>query len=192
MQIQRYPALSCGSQVLHFPFQVAWTRLFAYSLCADLHVSQERLHKKNQDLVSLYREKCARVNKIITSYNALRSRNMKSQVKSALSGTTSQALDSLPRNVSSLLAQPLTTSASNVNLDPHNRSRISPGTPSARRREAHPVNLEGVEQLHRYQRSGTGSSRGVKRTLDAATTVMPPPVPPMANPRPRKRYRIPV
>ncbi|KAB8238093.1 uncharacterized protein BDW43DRAFT_297037 [Aspergillus alliaceus] len=117
--------------------------------------THEQLQKKNQELVDLYREKRKKLTQITNLYNQLKSRAMRSHLQTAPSDSVSQALNSLrpPRN------EPSITSTSK-------RPSSLPGplqTPS----------LQGVEQLYRYQRSGTGSSKGARKRTDA--TVMSPP-----------------
>lgn len=135
-----------------------------------MQTAQEQLQKKNQELFEMYREKSKKFTQITNLYNLLKSRAMKSQMQTAASDSVSQALNSLAsRNEPS-------TSGSNR---PMSVSQV-PQTPLSHN---YPVNQEGVEQLHRYQRSGTGSSRG-KRKSDR--TVMPPPNRPIGTARPSR------
>ncbi|EAW16295.1 uncharacterized protein NFIA_056440 [Aspergillus fischeri NRRL 181] len=134
----------------------------------DMQATEEQLRKKNQELVNLYREKCKKFAQITNLYNLLKSRAMRSQMKTAASDTVSQTLNSLGNsgNAPSVsgLSRPMGVSQ-------------PPQTPASHQGNPHPVNLEGVEQLHRHQRSGTGSSKGTKQKVDAA--VMPPPTVPV-------------
>ncbi|BCR90289.1 uncharacterized protein ACHE_60175S [Aspergillus chevalieri] len=137
---------------------------------SDMQTAQEQLKKKNQELFEMYRDKSRKFTQITNLYNLLKSRAMKSQMQTAASDSVSQALNSLgSRNG-------VSTSASNR---PMSMAR-DPQTPSSKQYGNYPVNQEGVEQLHRYQRSGTGSSKG--RRDDIVT--MPPPSRPMGTPRP--------
>jgi len=118
-----------------------------------MELNQQQLHKKNQELVEMYREKCKKHAQMTNLYNLLKNRAMRSQMQTAASDTVSNTLNSLPgtRN------EPLTTSHT-PSRPPHNQ---------------YPVDQEGVEQLHRYQRSGSGSSRGANRRDESS--MMPPP-----------------
>lgn len=111
--------------------------------------TQDQLQKKNQELVDMYREKSKKFTQITNLYNLLKSRAMRPQIQTAASDSISQTLKTLG-------------------------NKGPPQTPSSRQQKTFPVDREGVEQINRYQRSGTGSSKGLrKRTADGAT--MPPP-----------------
>ncbi|GAQ03086.1 E3 ubiquitin-protein ligase CCNB1IP1 [Aspergillus lentulus] len=153
----------------------------------DMQATEEQLRKKNQELVDLYREKCKKFAQITNLYNLLKSRAMRSQMKTAASDTVSRTLNSLGNSGN----EPSVSGMSR----PMGVSR-PPQTPTSRQGNPHPVNLEGVEQLHRHQRSGTGSSKGAKQKVDAA--VMPPPTVPVnlrnrsiPNATPQQRTRLP-
>ncbi|OJJ37694.1 hypothetical protein ASPWEDRAFT_171161 [Aspergillus wentii DTO 134E9] len=130
----------------------------------DLQTNQEQLRKKSQELVDMYREKSKKFTQINNLYNLLKSRAMKSQMQTAVSDSVSHTLNSLgsSRNgpVTSVSNKPM------VDLQPLQ-------TPAGNQRNEFPVNQEGVEQLHRYQRSGIGSSKGAKTKADMV--AMPPP-----------------
>lgn len=134
----------------------------------------DQLQKKNQELVDMYREKSKKFTQITNLYNLLKSRSMRHQIQNAASDSISQALKSLvPQNAARMQSTPL-----------NGPSAISPPRPP----DVFPFNREGVEQIHRYQRSGTGSSKGVRRRSDAA--AMPPPSRPkgtLRNPAPSAR-----
>ncbi|PYI11525.1 cyclin [Aspergillus sclerotiicarbonarius CBS 121057] len=138
---------------------------------SDMQTTQEQLRKKNQELVDMYREKCKKFTQMTNLYNLLKSRAMRSQMQTAATDTVSQALNSLTasRNDPSGLAS----------IPPE--ASGPPQTPLSRQPNVYPVNQEGVEQLHRHQRSGTGSSKGAKQKAD--NSAMPPPSRPMENPR---------
>ncbi|KAF4253354.1 hypothetical protein KXW98_002082 [Aspergillus fumigatus] len=153
----------------------------------SMQATEEQLRKKNQELVNLYREKCKKFAQITNLYNILKSRAMRSQMRTAASDTVSQTLDSLGNSVNarsvSGLSRPMGVSQ-------------PPQTPASHQGNPRPVNLEGVEQLHRHQRSGTGSSKSTKQKVDAA--VMPPPTVPVnlrnrsiPNATPQQRTRLP-
>ncbi|RAH50337.1 uncharacterized protein BO95DRAFT_352703 [Aspergillus brunneoviolaceus CBS 621.78] len=135
----------------------------------DMQTTQDQLRKKNQELVDMYREKCTRFTQITNLYNLLKSRAMKSQMQTAATDSVHQTLNSLP-----LPLPPLPQSQSH-------QTSMPPQTPLHR----YPVDREGVEQLHRHQRSGTGSSKGAatqiqkqKQKQNADAVAMPPPLPP--------------
>ncbi|RAK76834.1 uncharacterized protein BO72DRAFT_430028 [Aspergillus fijiensis CBS 313.89] len=148
---------------------------------SDMQTTQEQLRKKNQELVDMYREKCTRFTQITNLYNLLKSRAMKSQMQTAATDSVHQTLNSLP-----LPLPPLAHSQSH-------QTSMPPQTPLHR----YPVDREGVEQLHRHQRSGTGSSKGAatqqqkqkkKQKQNADAVAMPPPLPPgrlLGDPRHR-------
>lgn len=145
------------------------SRLSIYILSNDMspdtQTMQEQLRKKNQELADMYREKCKKFTQITHLYNVLKSRAMRSQMQNA---AASQAFNDLeiPRNgPSSLVAQ--THSA-----------QVPPQTPSAFQQRTYPLDLDGVEQLHRHQRSGTGSSKGTKQKSNP-TAMAPPSRPPV-------------
>ncbi|KAL4803868.1 hypothetical protein BDV18DRAFT_40160 [Aspergillus unguis] len=129
------------------------------SRLGDMQAAQEQLRKKNQELADMYREKCKKFTQITHLYNILKTRAMKSQMQTA---AASEAVDSVepPRNGLTGLAM------RNIGVS------APPQTPSTFQQRTYQVDLEGVEQLHRHQRSGTGSSKGPKQK-DAM--AMPPP-----------------
>jgi E3 ubiquitin-protein ligase CCNP1IP1 len=144
-----------------------------------MQATHEQLQKKNQELVDLYRDKCKKFTQITNLYNLLKSRAMRSHLQTAASDSVAQALNSLgaKRNGPS-------TSASNRPLG----AAILPPTLSSRQQNIFPVEQEGVEQLHRHQRSGTGSSKGVRGVNKKADTAAMPPPSRSGNTRSRKSY----
>ncbi|KAE8139081.1 cyclin [Aspergillus pseudotamarii] len=138
---------------------------------SDMQATHEQLQKKNQELVDLYREKCKKFSQITNLYNLLKSRAMRTHMQTAASDSVSQALNSLGASRNDPPA-----STSNRQVGP----LLPVQTLSHRQQNIFPVDQEGVEQLHRYQRSGTGSSKGAMKRADA--TAMPPPSLP-GNPR---------
>ena len=134
-----------------------------------MQTSQDQLRKKNQELVDMYREKCKKFTQMTNLYSLLKSRAMRSQMQTAATDTVSQALNSLNvlrNDPSGLASRPPETSG-------------PPQTPLSRQSNVYSINQEGVEQLHRHQRSGTGSSKGAKQKAD--TAAMPPPSRPVEN-----------
>ncbi|CAP96950.1 Pc21g20530 [Penicillium rubens Wisconsin 54-1255] len=153
---------------------------------SDMQSSQEDLQKKNQELNDMYRDKNNKLAQMTNLYNLLKARAMKSRMQTAASDTVSQALSSL--NAPPPVSMPLSNTSS---LPPAPVTR-HPKTPTF------PVNPDGVEQLHRYQRSGTGSSKRA-RTKTPREAPMPPPDRPNwdgrnskgPDPAPQHRTRLP-
>lgn len=134
-----------------------------------MQLGQEQLHKKNQELVEMYREKSKKHTQVTNLYNLLKSRAMRSQIQSAASDSVAHTLESFsgPR--------PQSTSFPDLNQS------LSSHTPAPRvnQQDQYPIDHSGIDQLHRHQKSGSGSGNGNTRTdmghdkLDV--TSMPPP-----------------
>lgn len=126
--------------------------------------AQEDLQKKNQELNDLYRDKNNKLSQMTNLYSLLKARAMRSRMQTAASDTVSQALNSLP----SLNVPPSVSVA---------RSAMSPTIPAQVSRhlktQSYPVDTEGVEQLHRHQRSGTGSSKRARTKTPNAAPILP-------------------
>lgn len=126
---------------------------------------QAQLEQKNDELYQKYHDKSKKYDQITNLYNLLKSRTMGSQAQTAV-------LKSAPHVINSFAHPPST---------PGSITQV-PGTPS----QDFPVTKESIGRLHRYQRSGTGSSSGRK--------AMPPPkrptriTKPMATPQYRTRF----
>ena len=126
----------------------------------DMQSAQDDLQKKNQELNDLCRDKTNKLSQMSNLYNLLKSRAMRSRMQSAASDTVSQTLLTLNAPTSI----PLATDSSR---GPASSSRF-PRTPPF------PINKDGVEQLHRHQRSGTGSSKGTRPKTSRENTMLPP------------------
>lgn len=126
---------------------------------------QEDLQKKNQELNDMYRDKNNKLAQMTNLYNLLKARAMRSRMQTAASDTVSQTLSSLNA------PPPASITRSEVPALPLAPVTRNPKTPTF------PVNQDGVEQLHRYQRSGTGSSKRA-RTRTTREAPMPPPARP--------------
>lgn len=161
-----------------------------------MQTTQDQLHKKNQELVDLYRDKSKKFTQITNLYNLLKSRAMRSQMQTAASDSVSRTLDSLEtRNepgttlsdrCAGVSRSPQMRAGGHPGPHPHAGSQAQlqpPQTPLSRPYNMYPLNPDGVEQLHRHQRSGTGSSKGMKPR--ESTRMMPPPSRPMASGNPR-------
>lgn len=129
-------------------------------MAPDMQTAQEQLCKKNQELADMYREKCKKFTQITHLYNVLKSRAMRSQMQNAAASQAFNDLEISRNGPANLVSQT------------HN-AQAPPQTPSAFHQGTHPVDLDGVEQLHRHQRSGTGSSKGTKQK--SIPTAMAPP-----------------
>ncbi|KAJ5647825.1 cyclin [Penicillium lividum] len=140
-----------------------------HSKLADLQGAQEQLQKKNQELVDLYREKSTKLTQMTNLYNLLKARAMRSRMETAASETVSHTLNTASRNGPAASHAPSGPSGISTQFAPR-----PPKTPSF------PMSPSGIEQLHRYQRSGTGSSRHVGRKA-SKPGGMPPPSRPTLN-----------
>lgn len=122
-----------------------------------MQLNQEQLQKKNDELIVMYQEKCRKHTQMTNLYNLLKSRAMKSQIKTAASDSVSRALSSIPRtramNQGSKLTMPQSERVPSKYFSP---------------RQEH----SGVEQLFRHQRSG---SAGSGADILWEKTSMPPP-----------------
>lgn len=154
--------------------------------------TQDQLHKKNQELVDLYRDKSKKFTQITNLYNLLKSRAMRSQMQTAASDSVSRTLNSLgTRNEPGTAMSDRSAGVSRspqmrAHSGPHPHPGPHPGhqaqapqMPSSRQYNMYPLNPDGVEQLHRHQRSGTGSSKGKKPS--GSNRMMPPPSRPIAQ-----------
>jgi E3 ubiquitin-protein ligase CCNP1IP1 len=129
-----------------------------------LQAAQEQLQKKNQELVDLYREKSKKLTQMTNLYNLLKARAMKSRMETAASENVSQTLNT----ISSRTGPTMPPAQSGTSM-PNIQKARTPKTPSF------PFSPEGVEQLHRYQRSGTGSSKMSRPQMGGGKSAMPPP-----------------
>ncbi|CAG8360690.1 unnamed protein product [Penicillium salamii] len=151
----------------------------------DMQTAQEEFQKKNQELNDMCRDKSNKLSQMTNLYNLLKSRAMRSRMQSAASDTVSQTLSTLNAPTSIPLA-------SHSPQGPASTSKF-PRTPHF------PVNKDGVEQLHRHQRSGTGSSKGARSKPFRENNMPPPSKRPSwdvqstnaLNPPPQHRTRLP-
>lgn len=134
-----------------------------------MQAAQEQLQKKNQELVDLYREKSKKLTQMTNLYNLLKARAMKTRMETAASENVSQTLSTLPSRTGPTSAPPHGPAQPATSMPiPNIQKARTPKTPSF------PFSPEGVEQLHRYQRSGTGSSK-MSRPQRGGKSAMPPP-----------------
>jgi E3 ubiquitin-protein ligase CCNP1IP1 len=128
-----------------------------------LQAAQEQLQKKNQELVDLYRDKSKKLTQMTNLYNLLKARAMKSRMETAASENVSQTLNTI-------------SSRTGPAMPPAQPGTSMPNIQKARTPKTHSFHFspEGVEQLHRYQRSGTGSSK-MSRPQMGGKSAMPPP-----------------
>ncbi|KAJ5159485.1 cyclin [Penicillium canariense] len=138
---------------------------------------QEQLQKKNQDLVDLYRETSKKLTQMTSLYNLLKARAMKARMQTAASENVSQTLNTLSSRPGPTM--PMTQPGPSMPAIPTVRT---PKTP------CFPLSPEGVEQLHRYQRSGTGSSKRSRPQVGGTSAMPPPPGHTVMNIRAGKQY----
>ncbi|KAJ5638579.1 cyclin [Penicillium herquei] len=135
---------------------------------SDLQASQEELKKKNQELVDQYREKSKKLSQMTTLYNLLKARTLHSQMETAAADSVTKALKT-PTSRSGLKPSATTPSGSSFAPSVPTISRAPlPRASSSREsvstlsipRTSFPVDADGVEQLHPYQKSGSAGSAG--------------------------------
>ncbi|PCH02405.1 Hypothetical protein PENO1_038150 [Penicillium occitanis (nom. inval.)] len=133
---------------------------------AEMQLAQDQLQKKNDELITLYQEKCKKHTQMTNLYNLLKSRAMRSQIQTAASDSVSQTLKSLPHTTGnarlngSLLPQTAMTA-----------SRHFDALPSTEKRS----NKSSTERLFRHQRSGSASSKSKEDRFMADVGAMLPP-----------------
>lgn len=139
-----------------------------------MQVNQEQLHKKNEELIVLYQEKCKKHTQMTNLYNLLKSRAMRSQIQTAASDSVSHALGALPGTRNSHI----------LSMNSGGTAAAAPQTNrvSSRHFDAMRADRTGVEQLLRHQRSGSTGSRTGPLLPD--TAAMPPPQLPFAVGKP--------
>lgn len=130
-----------------------------------MQTSQEQLLAKNQELADISREKSKKLSQMTNLYNILKAKAMRSRMETAASEDVTQALKTL------------NTLSTNEAIGPARLPSLS--LPGANHQVQMvpmnmPINKDGVEQLHRYQRSGTGSSRHMSKTPSAPSRMAPP------------------
>ncbi|KAJ6024101.1 cyclin [Penicillium herquei] len=172
----------------------------------DLEASQDELKKKNQELVNQCREKSKRLSQMTTLYNLLKARTLHSQMETAAADSVAKTL----RTTSSRSDQPDIATPSGSSYAPSISTisrasfpRASPSRESVSRislpRTTFPVDADGVEQLHPFQKSGSaGSGSSSRSNLVSKTPVkdtsMGPPIWPASWTRSRSlhhRTRLP-
>ncbi|KAJ5714663.1 uncharacterized protein N7483_011844 [Penicillium malachiteum] len=144
---------------------------------SDLQASQEELKKKNQELVDQYREKSKKLSQMTTLYNLLKARTLHSQMETAAANSVTKTL----KTNSSRSGQPTVATPSGSSYAPSlpNIPQTSfPRTSSSREsvstisvpRTSFPVDADGVEQLHLYQKSGSAGSGSSSRSNRVSKT----------------------
>ncbi|KAJ5239087.1 cyclin [Penicillium chermesinum] len=128
-----------------------------HSKVAEMQTAQEQLQSKNQELADLNREKSKKLSQMTNLYNLLKARAMRSRMEIAASDDVTQALRTLNTTTSKESTESIRLP--NAPMRGPQQQSIPVKIPVKI-----PVNSEGVEQLHRYQRSATGSSRHVSKT----------------------------
>ncbi|OQE27255.1 hypothetical protein PENSTE_c004G09772 [Penicillium steckii] len=135
-----------------------------HSKVSDMQGAHEQLEKKNQELLDLNRERSKKLSQITNLYNLLKARAMRSQLENAASDTVSQTINTFTTRAEPVVSNTHTT----ITTHPKARTPGGPKTP------IFPISPEGVEQLHRYQRSGTGSSKRAGKKTPGGSAMLPP------------------
>lgn len=134
-----------------------------------MQLGQEQLHKKNQELVEMYREKSKKHTQVTNLYNLLKSRAMRSQIQSAASDSVAHALESFSGS----------RAESTSFQDLHQSLLSHTPVPRTNQQGQYSIDHNGIEQLHRHQKSGSGSGSGNASVNmnhgNPNTTSMPPP-----------------
>ncbi|KAJ5718441.1 cyclin [Penicillium malachiteum] len=178
--------MECAGRALGF-----WAYQSTQEMYLDLQASQEELKKKNQELVDQYREKSKKLSQMTTLYNLLKARTLHSQMETAAADSVTKALKT-PTSRSGLKPGAVTPSGSSYAPSIQTISRAPlPRASSSREsvstisipRTSFPVDADGVEQLHPYQKSGSAGSAGstsstrsnrVSKNLVKDTSMGPP------------------
>ncbi|KAJ6133866.1 hypothetical protein N7523_000188 [Penicillium sp. IBT 18751x] len=119
-----------------------------------MQAAQGQLEKKNEELADVNRDKSKKLSQMTNLYNILKARAMRTEMQTAASNTVSQTLNDLSSRNSTMLP-PIQTHGQASPINTKARSRQG----RALKTHPYPTGSDGVERLHRYQRSGTGSSR---------------------------------
>ncbi|KAJ5674441.1 uncharacterized protein N7477_004375 [Penicillium maclennaniae] len=139
-----------------------------HSKIADMQAAQEQLEKKNEELADLIRDKSKKLSQMTNLYNILKARAMRTEMQTAASNTVSQTLNDLSSRNSTMLP-PIPTHGQPAPINAKARSRQG----RALQTHPYPTGSDGVERLHRYQRSGTGCSRRAGEQNDSIPMVPP-------------------
>lgn len=130
-----------------------------------MQLIQDQLQKKNEEIISLYQEKCKKHTQMTNLYNLLKSRAMRSQIQTAASDTVSQTLKSLP-HASDLRPGGLVMPQTAMATSRHFNALSTTEKPNFRNNK---------EQFFRNQRSGSASSKSKEDRLTVDSMGMPPP-----------------
>jgi E3 ubiquitin-protein ligase CCNP1IP1 len=142
----------------------------------EMQLNQEQLHKKNEELIVMYQEKCKKHTQMTNLYNLLKGRAMRSQIQTAASDSISHTLNSLAG----------TSKAHKLSLNPGSNTNRQ----TSRHFNAIPRDQNGTEQLLRHQRTGSSGSRNGPL---AELRRMPPPKLPFASGKsmfPAAKFRL--
>jgi E3 ubiquitin-protein ligase CCNP1IP1 len=114
----------------------------------DLTIDSRSLHEKNNELIDMYREKSKKHAQTQHLYDILKKRILMSQVGTAAS-------DNVARTLKTMVSGTRPGTFNGIGFT----QAASLGTNACHERESNdiPVNENGVEQLHRRQRQGSGS-----------------------------------
>ena len=131
-----------------------------------MQLAQDQLQKKNDELITLYQEKCKKHTQMTNLYNILKSRVMRSQIQTAASDSVSQTLKSLPHTTGNTRL--------NGSLLPQTAMTASRHFDALTSTEKH-SNKSSTERLFRHQRSGSASSKSKEDRFMADVGAMLPP-----------------
>jgi E3 ubiquitin-protein ligase CCNP1IP1 len=132
-----------------------------------MQLAQDQLQKKNDELITLYQEKCKKHTQMTNLYNLLKSRAMRSQIQTAASDSVSQTLKALP--------QATTNARLNGSLLPQTAMTASRHFDALSSTEKHAAKHSSTDRLFRHQRSGSASSKSKEDRFMADVGAMPPP-----------------
>ncbi|KAJ5256863.1 hypothetical protein N7478_012967 [Penicillium angulare] len=111
----------------------------------------------------MYREKSKKLSQMTNLYNLLKTRAMRSRMETAAFESVSNTLDTVPRNVP----------AASITIPEPSRLPTLP-LPRPPKTPSYPKSPDGIEQLHRHQRSGTVSSRWAGKKSSKASMMQAP------------------
>ncbi|OXV10166.1 hypothetical protein Egran_02073 [Elaphomyces granulatus] len=100
---------------------------------SEMRLNQEQLHKKNHDLISMYKDKCKKFTQVSNLYNILKSRALRSQMETAASDSVANTINSL-RSSRHTAPPPILPPEHNQYQQLHRQRSGSGGSKDARRK----------------------------------------------------------
>lgn len=131
------------------------------NLALALELERNDIHKKNIELIELYREKQRKAAQTEELYTKLKRKVMMSRVHTAATDTANQTVNAISGLRS---AGP----SAGMSAREHQKYSIRP---LQRYEDRFPVDQNGVEQLHSHQRSGSNSNHSA---IDDSIAMPPP------------------